>query len=83
MLLQGPPQTLSPRCSYPHAPPRRADADELAAACGMFVSPAKGGAGGAPVNKPRKLFLEEEAKAGGERPALGDPLPPSMWVQAA
>lgn len=51
----------------------------------MFVSPAKGGAGGAPVNKPRKLFLEEEAaKAGGERPAaLGDALPPALWVQAA
>lgn len=69
----------------PPFPPCCADGDDLAAACGMFVSPAKGGAGGAPVNKPRKLFLEEEAaKAGGERPAaLGDALPPALWVQAA
>ncbi|KAL4458313.1 hypothetical protein ABPG75_013178 [Micractinium tetrahymenae] len=64
--------------------------DELAAACGMFISPAKpvsaNGAGA--NNKPRKLFLEEEAgRAGGHPSLLGGMAPaelsPALWVQAA
>lgn len=75
-------------------PPFPADADELAAACGMFVSPAKAANAHAAANKPRKLFLDEEAGKGAEggRPSLCDPqlalLPaelqsPALWVQAA
>ena len=76
------------------------DADELAAACGMFISPAKpssaaaamGGAAAAAANKPRKLFLEDEAKglldgSGMEHMLHADlhPAPelsPSLWVRA-
>lgn len=64
--------------------------DELAAACGMFISPAKTttGAGAGANNKPRKLFLEEEAGRAAGRPALlGGMVPvelsPALWVQAA
>ena len=54
----------------------------------MFVSPAKGAAGGRADNKPRKLFLEEEGGKGaaaGPRPPLALPadLSPALWVQAA
>ncbi|PRW59962.1 white-brown complex 30 [Chlorella sorokiniana] len=38
------------------------DADELAAACGMFISPAKTAGAAAAANKPRKLFAEEAAR---------------------
>lgn len=64
-----------------------ADADELAAACGMFISPAKpAAAAGAINNKPRKLFSEEEAGSAGRQPLLGGmaaELSPALWVQAA
>jgi hypothetical protein len=66
------------------------DADDLAAACGMFISPAKTSHAVAAGNKPRKLFLEDAAKPVGslERPALGmgnlpADLSPALWVQAA
>lgn len=91
-----PPVPRPPHCPGPHhlrslislfhslEPSTLADAEELAAACGMFVSPAKNAQGTAPANKPRKLFLEEEAKAGSAgRPALPAELSPAMWVQAA
>lgn len=56
----------------------------------MFISPAKAVtvAGTNANNKPRKLFLEEEAsRAAGQPPLLGGMVPaelsPALWVQAA
>jgi hypothetical protein len=68
------------------------DAADLAASCGMFVSPNKQAlelAAHTANNKPRKLFLEESGKlADGMRPGLAAPgnLPAelaSLWMQAA
>jgi hypothetical protein len=64
-----------------------ADADELAAACGMFISPAKVGHTSGAANKPRKLFLEESVgRPTDDRGGLGDlhaQLSPAMWIPAA
>jgi hypothetical protein len=67
------------------------DEDELAAACGMFISPAKPLTMPAADNKPRQLFkegLEESPCLGAcDRPLLPmDDLPldlAGLWVQAA
>lgn len=91
------PNARSHTCACAAATP--ADADELAAACGMFISPAKAPQGSGATNKPRKLFLEEAegkptsrlAAASTGRPSLPDSqlgdlpggLSPSLWVQAA
>ena len=65
--------------------PAAPDADELAAACGMFISPAKTAGAAAAANKPRKLFVEEAARPlpAGKLADLPADLSPALWVQAA
>lgn len=59
--------------------------DELAAACGMFISPAKTAGAAAAAHKPRKLFAEEAARPvpAGKMADVPADLFPALWVQAA
>lgn len=53
------------------------DAADLAAACGMFVSPLKMGAAAPAANKPRRLFEGEAGVVCGVRPSQGEARDPA------